>query len=229
MAIQYQERHGGKFQIENFLADNVTGALNLAANGDLVEITGNFENGDIIHIAEPSSLVGDYAVTQYDGNTDLGFNALFGLTADDLDGVDLAEIKGYKLEMLPVCWATDLDLDFGSWQTEEQRNGCTSYTVTTGFERGEQTVNFKSLWREELQLALMQNFQETRTNKSAPSVVFTFEPLGTDEKNQKALVGIQRSFRSLLTGLTLSEPNDGASTGTATFKITSQIDFVRLA
>ena len=229
MAIQYQERHGGKFQIENFLADNVAGALTLAANGDLVEITGNFENGDIIHIAEPSSLAGDYAVTQYDGNTDLGYKALFGLTADDLDGVDLATIKGYKLEMLPVCWATDLDLDFGSWQTEEQRNGCTSYTVTTGFERGEQTVNFKSLWREELQLALMQNFQETRTNKSAPSVVFTFEPLGTDEKNQKALVGIQRSFRSLLTGLTLSEPNDGASTGTATFKITSQIDFVRLA
>ena len=35
MAIQYQERHGGKFQIENFLTANVAGDLTLAADGEI--------------------------------------------------------------------------------------------------------------------------------------------------------------------------------------------------
>ena len=47
MSIEAQKRQGGRLLIENILAENTAAALTLTANGDYVEISGNYENGDI--------------------------------------------------------------------------------------------------------------------------------------------------------------------------------------
>ena len=221
MAIQMQQRHGGVLQIENILAENTAAALNLTVQGDFVSVSG-YENGDIVRITEPANLTGDYIVTQYDGNTDLGYTVLYGLTAADINGV--SGIKGYKVELLPACWVTDFNGNLGTWNTEEMKTGCETFTFSTGFERGEVTINYNENWTIDLQLAIKNAFQE-----NAPSVAVSFIPLGIDENNNKELLGLQETFKALVTGIEFDRPNDGASTGSMTLKIQSNVVTARIA
>jgi len=94
MATKAQYREGGRLLIEDFTTEYIPTTLNVAGNQGYAQIQGNFEDGDIVHITEPADLAGDYVVSSYDGNESLGFMALFGLAADDVDG---ETVKGYKL------------------------------------------------------------------------------------------------------------------------------------
>ena len=223
MAVQMQERHGGVLQIENILAENTAAALTLTANGDYVSISGSYENGDIVRITEPAQLAGDYMVTQFDGNDDLGFKVLHGLIADDLSGIS-GDILGYKIELLPACWVTDISGNLGTWNTEEMKTGCETFTFSTGFERGEVTFNYNENWTIDLQLALKNAFQD-----NAPSVAVAYIPMGIDENNNKELLGLQETYKALLTGIDFDRPNDGASTGSLTLKLQSKVVTARIA
>ena len=142
MAFTAQQRREGVLKIENILTEYTAANLTLTANGEYVAISGSYENGDIVHISEPLSLAGDYIVSQYDGADDLGFMSVYGLTADDIDGI--SEIKGYKVDMLPACWVTDFNLTMGTWNTEEITNGCGEVTtLPSTFERGEYSLTFQ--------------------------------------------------------------------------------------
>ena len=223
MSIEAQKRQGGRLLIENILAENTAAALTLTANGDYVQISGNYENGDIIHIAEPAELAGDYTVTQYDGATDLGFKSLFGLVADDLSGV--SAVTGYKLDMLPACWGTDFNRNLGSWNTESITNGCgQTITLSSSFERGTLDLSFYQNWTIDLQNAIKDRFQE-----NAPSLAIAYEPLGIDENGQAVQLGIQELSRALITGIDLSDPNDGVATGTINGTFVSKVVTARIA
>lgn len=223
MAFTAQQRREGVLKIENILTEYTASNLTLTANGDYVAISGSYENGDIIHISEPRALAGDYIVSQYDGADDLGFKSVYGLTADDINGID--DIKGYQVEMLPACWVTDFNLTMGTWNTEEITNGCGEVTtLPSTFERGEYSLTFQENWDIDLQLALKNEFQ-----KRTPTAVLSFEPMGIQETGERVRMGIQETARTLVTALSFDRPNEGISTGTMTLKVASDIVTARIA
>ena len=57
----------------------------------------------------------------------------------------------------------------------------------------------------------------------------SFIPLGIDENNNKELLGLQETFKALVTGIEFDRPNDGASTGSMTLKLQSKVVTARIA
>lgn len=144
-----------------------TGTLSTAGtNNDLVKIEASgvtLKNTDIIHIKGidgTEKWQGRWAITKYDEDQDLGFDCVFGLTPEDLDGDSgTMEVQFAVVPMLETCLITGGSWNLGSITTAEKKHNCGTTNYSTGKEAGEVSFNFSTNFANPTQSNLMRKFQ----------------------------------------------------------------------
>lgn len=144
-----------------------TGTLTTAGtNNDLVKIEASgvtLKNTDIIHIKgidDTEKWQGRWAITKYDEGQDLGFDCVFGLTPEDLDGDSgTMEVQFAVVPMLETCLITGGSWNLGSITTAEKKHNCGTTNYSTGKEAGEVSFNFSTNFANPTQSNLMRKFQ----------------------------------------------------------------------
>lgn len=221
-----QKLKGGQILFEDLTATNTVSTLNITANGDYAEIAG-FNTGDFVRITEPANLAGDYVVTNFNGTVDLGFTAVFGLTANDVNsGVN---IKGYKVAMVGGCFVTQNSLDLGTWNTDEWETLCDTYKYSAGFSRGNYTFDFYEDWENNVLEALFDKYQEGDGQTNAPSVLFVLRPILSDKDNNGFLSAKVEYCKGLLTALSFDRGLSDPSTGSITAELLGKVRHVRVS